>query len=190
MKLRLFILSLFLACSFPGFPQQIQFFGEDLHFKYSRELFEVEGLYYFRNLTGKEVRQVLFYPFPDTEKYGDISYISVHPENDTTSMLATQSEKGSLFKLLIPPEGEVAYHIAYGQKVKNGNAKYIITTTQQWAQPFEFARYDLTFPDTLAIRSVSIPPDTISNDNGSIVYRWEREDFMPEKDFEFNFRSE
>lgn len=190
MKLRITILSVFLLCIFPVFAQQIQFFGEDLHFKYSGKLFEVEGLYYFRNLTGKEIRQVLFYPFPDTEKYGEISYITVYPENDTTSMLATQSEKGSLFKLMIPPEGEVAYRIAYGQKVEDGKARYIITTTQQWAQPFEFAKYDLTFPETLVIRSVSIPPDSIDRVNSNIIYRWEREDFMPEEDFEFNFRLE
>ncbi len=167
--------------------QGISFFGEDMAFSLKEDLFEVDGLYYFRNLTNEEVKQMLFYPFPDVEKYGEIAYIHVTPENDTTSMLATQSAKGSMFKLIIPPGGEVAYRISYGQKLISKQAMYIITTTQQWDAPFEFAMYNFSFPQSIIMDSVSIPPDSISSSTTETIYFWLREGFMPEVDFIFNF---
>ncbi len=51
---------------------------------------------------------MLFYPFPDVEKYGEIAYIHITAENYTTTMLVTQSAKGSMFKLILPPGRKVA----------------------------------------------------------------------------------
>ena len=189
MKFRIQVLFSALILCLQASAQEISFYAEDLHFNLTEENFEVHGLYYFRNLTDQEIKKVLFYPFPDVQKYGDISYIKVHSENDSTSMLATQSDKGSLLKLQIPPSGEVAYRIAYGQKVKNGNAKYIITTTRHWGKPFEFAKYKLTFPDNFKLDSVSILPDSVSTGNGKIYYHWKRKNFMPVTDFEFEFKT-
>jgi len=182
------IIALFII-SIPIFVsgQRISFFGEDLNFSLKKDIFEVDGLYYFRNLTDKEVKQMLFYPFPDVEKYGEIDYIRVRPQGDTTSMLATQSAKGAMFKLLIPPNEEVAYRISYGQKPVSGEATYIITTTQYWKTPFEFAKYSFSFPNNLSLNFVSIPPDSITSSAEKTRYDWEREDFMPEVDFIFHF---
>jgi hypothetical protein len=167
--------------------QRVSFFAEDLNFSLDKDIFKVDGLYYFRNLTDKEVKQMLFYPFPDVERYGEIAYIRVTPQNDTTSMLATQSEKGAMFKLLIPPKEEVAYRISYGQKPISDEATYIITTTQYWKKPFEFAKYSFSFPNNISLDSISIPPDSVTSSDGNTRYYWEREGFMPEVDFIFHF---
>ena len=184
---KIVIISIIIFLPILIFGQKTSFFKEELDFKLTKDVFEVDGLYYFRNLTDGELKQMLFYPFPDVEKYGEIAYISVTPENDTTSMLATQSPKGSMFKLMIPPKGEVAYRIKYGQKLVSDEAMYIITTTQRWQKPFEFAKYSFTFPYEIAIDSISIPPDSITVSAGNTFYYWEREDFMPEVDFIFHF---
>lgn len=189
MKYRLLLFFSAMILSLQVFAQKISFYAEDLQFNLSKDNFEVDGLYYFRNLTHREIKQILFYPFPDVQKYGEISYIRAHRENDTTSLVATQSDKGSLLKLQIPPSGEVAYRIAYRQTLKNGSAKYIITTTRHWGKPFEFAKYRLTFPNTLKLDSVSILPDSVSTGKGKIYYHWERENFMPVTDFEFEFKT-
>lgn len=180
---------LFLVFTLPIFVcgQRISFFAEDLNFSLKKGLFEVEGLYYFRNLTDIEVKQMLFYPFPDVEKYGEIAYIRVTPENDTTSMLATQSQMGSMFKLIIPPYGEIACRISYGQKLISNEAMYIITTTQHWDAPFEFAKYSFSFPQNILLDSVSIPPDSTASSADGTIYFWEREGFMPQVDFIFNY---
>jgi len=167
--------------------QRISFFKESLDFNLEENFFEVDGLYYFRNLTDREVKQMLFYPFPDVEKYGEIAYIEITRENDTLSMLATQSHNGSMFKVTIPPYGEEAYRIRYGQKLVSNEAMYIITTTQEWDLPFEKAIYTFTFPKSFTINSITIPPDSIETSADKTVYYWEREDFMPDVDFIFKF---
>jgi hypothetical protein len=182
------IITLFIF-SIPSFAtgQRISFFAEDLTFSLNEGIFEVDGLYYFRNLTDKEVKQMLFYPFPDMEKYGEIAYIRVSPQNDTTSMLATQSDKGAMFKLQIPPNEEIAYRISYGQKPVSGEATYIITTTQYWKKPFEFAKYSFSFHENITLNSISIQPDSIASISGKTCYYWDRESFMPEVDFIFQY---
>ena len=169
------------------FGQRISFFREDLDFRLTKDIFEVDGLYYFRNLTDVELKQMLFYPFPDVDKYGEIAYIQINIENDTASLLATQSLKGSMFKVIIPPNGEVACRIRYGQKLISNEAMYIITTTQRWARPFEIANYSLTFPINIQLDSISMPPDSVGQSADDTKYYWKREGFMPEVDFIFRF---
>jgi len=138
-KFKLLLLTLF----FNGFllGQNISFFKEDLNFKLNQDSFVVDGLYYFRNTTNKEVQQMMFYPFPDIEKYGEINSIEITKKGDTVSQIATVSKKGSLFKLFIEPNGEAVYHIRYNQQLKSNQAKYIITSTQHWGEGFEQANY-------------------------------------------------
>lgn len=170
--------------------QQISFFAEDLNFSLTQDVFEVDGFYHFRNLTDHEVKQMLFFPFPDIKKYGEITFIKIHQKNDTTSALATQSEKGSMFRVCVPANGEIAYRISYGQKVICNEVRYIITTTQNWAKPFEFAKYRMTLPNHIHIHSTSILPDSTAALNEKITWFWEREIFMPDKDFIFEFSVE
>ncbi|MCF8365294.1 MAG: hypothetical protein K9H16_05905 [Bacteroidales bacterium] len=178
-------LLLIINFSINSFGQNISFYAEDLDFYLTDSTFEVDGLYYFRNNSTHDIKQMLFYPFPDIEKYGEITFIKIQIEGDTTSMLATQSAKGSLFKVKIPANGEVAYRINYGQKLKSCEAKYIITTTQAWHEPFEFANYSLSFPETMNVDSVSISPDSTAIEAGLKKYFWQRKDFMPDRDFIF-----
>lgn len=188
MKMRAWLFSVTIIFSLQLFCQRISFFREDLDFKLSKELFEVDGLYFFRNNTHTEIRQMLFYPFPEIGKYGEIVYIKINPEGDTASMLATQSAHGAMFKVLIPPAGEVAYRIKYGQKIKTNMAKYIITTTQKWEKPFEIANYSLELAHGVQLDSISILPDSIVRLADKTCFHWKRENFMPVCDFDFYFR--
>ncbi len=184
----LILTSLLLISGLSSFSQKIEFFKEDLKFSLNGELFVVDGLYYFRNTTDTEVKQMLFYPFPDVEVYGEIAFIQITKANDTISQLATQTSKGSLFKVQIPANAEIAFHISYGQKLKSDKAKYIITTTQKWGTPFEQADYRLEIPSSLSITNFSIPPDTRFQKDTLMIYTWKRQDFMPVVDFDFEFR--
>jgi hypothetical protein len=150
-------------------------------------LFEVEGSYYFRNLTGDTVHQSLLYPFPDTEKYGNITSFNVVETGDTVPVVVHQSREGAILRITVPAMDETMYRISYGQKIKTGEARYIITTMHHWSKPLEQASYTLTFPDNIHIDDISIPPDSIVRSNEKTVYYWYRENFMPSADFIFNF---
>jgi len=170
------------------FSQKIEFFKEDLKFSLHDSLFLVDGLYYFRNTTDAEVKQMLFYPFPDVEVYGEIAFIEITKAGDTVSQLATETAKGSLFKVQLPAKGEIPFHIRYGQKLKSEKARYIITTTQKWGSPFEQADYRLEVPSSVVVTNFSIPPDTLFQKDHLQIFTWKRTDFMPVVDFDFELR--
>lgn len=174
---------------FSGFcsGQSISFFREDINFTLEAGNFEVNGLYYFRNNSEKKIRQLLFYPFPDIQQYGKIGSIEIVRLGDTLSEIATLSEKGSMYKLVIEPYEETIYHIVYNQILPSSQASYILTTTQQWRTPFEQANYTLKKPAYLVIDSLSIQPDSMLNNNDSTYYFWNRRNYMPEDDFNIWF---
>lgn len=184
---RLLILVLIIGLIPETKSQKIKFFSEDLTFKLQQDIFEVDGLYFFRNITDSEVQQVLFYPFPDVEKYGEISFVSITTQGDTASMLLRQTDRGAFFRVELQPTEQMAYHIIYRQKLKSKKAKYIIVTAQKWGKPFETADYRLEFPDSLKLTSVSIEPDATFLKGQLNSYTWRRQNFMPTVDFEFEF---
>jgi hypothetical protein len=167
--------------------QNIAFFSESLTFRLQPGMFELDGLYYLRNNTDAEVRQAMFYPYPDVEKYGEVSYISVNREGDTASLLVRQRKDGAIFMVTLGAREEASLHIRYTQNLISNKAKYIVLTTQAWGKPFETANYRLEVPGSLHVTSMSIEPDTIFSAGSNRIYRWERENFMPEVDFEFEF---
>ena len=189
MSLKTIVLALGMFISVPVLSQQVSFFAEDLQFTLSDSCFEVGGWYYFRNNTSKEIRQMLFYPFPNLEEYGEVTFVEIHTKNDTSNLVATKSDKGSMFRLQIPANQEKAIWIRYRQKTRSNQAKYIITSTQAWDEPFEEAHYQLQFQANLSTLNSSIPPDSISESNGQVSYYWERKNFMPDRDFEFEFKT-
>ncbi len=186
MKIVAVVVFLFLICPI-GFCQKMDFYSESLTFRLQKGQFELDGLYYLRNNTETELRQALFYPFPDIERYGEISYISITKEDDTTSMLIKQTEKGAMFAVHLLPKQEAAYHIIYRQSLKSYEAKYIILTTQKWGKPFETADYRLEHPGNLKLTDISILPDTSFYQNDRKIYLWQKNNFMPTVDFEFEF---
>jgi hypothetical protein len=186
MKLILAALFICLAWS-AGFSQKMDFYSESLTFRLQHGQFELDGLYYFRNNMQSELRQVLFYPFPDIERYGEVSYISVTGHGDTASVLINQTDKGALFAVHLMPDQQKAYHIIYRQRLKSNEARYIVLTTQKWGKPFEQADYRLIIPDSIRLTNISIEPDSAFLLEDQQIHLWHRENFMPVKDFEFGF---
>ena len=43
--------------------QKIEFIAESIDFTINRDLFSINGIYYFTNKTEQEVRQTIFFPF-------------------------------------------------------------------------------------------------------------------------------
>ena len=167
--------------------QDVEFFREDLEFRLHGNVFSVDGLYYFRNPASHPVKQVLFYPFPDESLYGKVSEEFGTELPDSASCLMSRTKTGAMIRLEIPPNAEKVLRIGYTQHLSGNTAKYIITTTQNWEKSFEQATYQLGVAENLHIKSFSIPPDSFLQKGNTIVYTWERKDFMPDTDFEFEF---
>lgn len=187
---RLFVVLLMMASQSysQSVSQSVSFYREDLDFRLSEYMFEVDGWYYFRNNTNKEISQIMIYPFPDTLKYGEILYVRVSGRNDTTSQPVKQSKFGATFMLHIAPYDTTSYRISYGQRNKCNEARYIITTTKSWGERFKKASYNLKIMPEISLETTSIKPDSVVQKSDCTYYYWYRENFMPDTDFLFNFK--
>ncbi|NQV18146.1 MAG: DUF4424 family protein [Armatimonadetes bacterium] len=168
--------------------KDLQFFQEDLNFMIEENYFYVDGLYYFRNTSNKELKQRLIYPFPQDSAYGKVDSLFVINVLDSTFTTNMQyGDKGASFTIQIDPDSTAVYRICYRQELKDKKAEYILTTTQTWSRPFEQVNYTLTFPKELSLDSLSYIPDSLRDENNRYIFYWHKENFMPDRNFEIHF---
>ncbi len=171
--------------------QDLQFYQEDLDLKLEENYFYVDGLYYFRNTSSKEMNRRLFYPFPQDIFYGKVDSIFVINTQDTLQETNLQNNlKGSSLTIHIDPDTTAIYRIGYRQELKETKAEYILTTTQTWGIPFEQVNYTLEFPKEFMLDSISYMPDSLREESDKYFFFWHKENFMPETNFEFNYKKQ
>ena len=169
--------------------QDLQFYQEDLDFKIEENYFYVDGLYYFSNTSDKEITRRLFYPFPQDEAYGKVDSIFVINIQDTLKETNLRNNfKGSSFTIQIDPDTTAIYRIGYRQELKETKAEYILITTQTWGIPFAQVNYTLMFPKQFSLDSISYIPDSLREESDKYIFFWHKENFMPDKNFEINYK--
>ena len=168
--------------------KDLQFFREDLSFEIKEDHFYVNGLYYFRNTSNKELKQRLIYPFPQNSAYGKVDSLFVINVIDSTITTNIQKrENCTSFTIQIDTDSTAIYRIGYRQKLKGKKAEYILTTTQTWSRPFEQVNYTLTFPKELFLDSLSYMPDSLREESNKYIFFWYKENFMPDRNFKIHF---
>ncbi len=169
--------------------QDLQFYQEDLDFKIEDNYFYVDGLYYFRNTNSKELNRRLFYPFPQDEIYGKVDSIFVINIQDTLKETDIRNnQNGISFSIHIKADTTAIYRIGYRQELKETKAEYILITTQTWGIPFEQVNYTLAFPKEFSLDSISYMPDSLREESDRYIFFWYKENFMPDKNFEINYK--
>ncbi len=171
--------------------QNLQFYQEDLDFKIEENYFYVDGLYYFRNPSNKEINRRLFYPFPQDKTYGKVDSIFVINTHDSLHETNLRNNlKGSSFTIHIDPDTTAIYRIGYRQELREAEAEYILTTTQTWGSPFEQVNYTLEFPKEFSLDSISYMPDSLREESDKYFFFWHKEKFMPDKNLEINYKKQ
>ena len=176
--------------AFPVFPQGLEFYSEDITFEIKNNYFYVNGIYHFCNVSEKEIKKLLFFPFPIDSIYGEVDSFKVTDLNrDLVNNIVKKNEKGAYFTIKLEPYGITKYRIFYRQKLLENKAEYILTTTQRWGKAFEQANYQLIVSDKTRIDSRSYQPDSCITKYNKKVYFWHREDFMPDRNMIILFDS-
>lgn len=148
--------------------------------------FEVTGKYWFKG-AGAIDRYPLLYPFPvDT----NIQFPHRIILEDTIQYMASIEEVKSK-AIHIPihcqqPE-QCTFKVRYLQKVKQKKGKYILLTTQSWERPLESGVYTLTSKLKMPLSYISYPVDTVMTHGNKMVYVFKRENFMPDRDIDFEW---
>jgi len=184
MKKLLPILLLFSSFSY---GQQADFFQEDITFRLSKSLFDVEGYYWFANNSDKAIFSNLFYPFPNYsgEKIDSVRLFNISSGENVNYNF--EGNHGISFNLNIQPRDTVLLQIGYRQEIKSDSALYILRSTKSWGKPLVKAEYKLIIPDSLTITEFSYLPDKTYEIQNQKIYYWKKKNFMPEKDMIFYF---
>jgi hypothetical protein len=164
--------------------QPIEFFREDIAFTIQDSLFCVDGIYHFWNITDKPVTKILYYPFPQDGLYGIVDSALIYNLTDSIPVkIIRRKENGVSFKVSLEPFRLGKYNIFYRQKLYGNKAEYILTTTKYWEKPLQVANFQLEIPNHIKIDSLSYEPDSIYVNKGISKYFWQRNDFMPDRNF-------
>ncbi|MFW5663447.1 MAG: hypothetical protein ACOCYD_00255 [bacterium] len=158
---------------------------EDLTFEITDSVFIVQGLYFFSSPVEKDY--LIVYPFPSENTYGhpfDIQVIDVNT-SDTLAYKMADNQSSMAFTARISAQTQL--YITYSQTLKSNKARYILMSTRSWNKPLERAEYKLLTDTNLVISGFSMPPGNTITVEGKHIYIWQKENFMPEKDFEVEF---
>lgn len=188
MKKQVLVISLLIVSAFL-WSGDLQFFREDLRFTLTDSTFSVDGDYYFRNNSQRDLERILFYPFPQDSLYGEVSE-SFAFSQDSLDVLSKISAEGSFFKVKIPADEETYIRVGYTHQLLADQAEYILLTTRNWGIPFEVVNYSLEFSKELVIIEFSLLPDELTEDDNRYYLSWYKEDFMPKTNFIVKFNKQ
>jgi hypothetical protein len=184
--LSLIILTVLQSYSLTLNSQDLQFYREDIVFRIHENNVETDAAYYFCNVGDKDIRTALFYPFPentmelvDSLVVEDMKTKSVMPFRDARS--------GVFFEIFAKAYGQSAYRVYFRQQLKEDHFRYILNSTATWGKSLEFANYELQMPLSIIPDSLTYPPDTSYILNNFRYYKWKKQNFMPDRDFEVFF---
>lgn len=166
--------------------QRLDFFREDLTFQLDSTNFTVSGQYYFRNNSLSQQRSLISYPLPRLADGPLFDTIMVFSEENLAIPFQLHDTLIS-FEIQMQPGSEKQITIIYSQRHNGNYAKYILTTTKYWGKPLQLAEFKLVVPPYINILSCFEPPDKISEFEGTSIYHWTRQNFMPANDFEIWF---
>lgn len=181
-----FILIALQSYSLTVLSQDLQFYREDIVFKASAGNVITDATYNFCNLSEKNFKAPLFYPFPENTRELIDSILVIDLKADT-ALPIREGRSGVFFPISVKAYGQAAYRVYFRQKLIEKKFTYILTSTETWGRALEFANFELQVPKELSIDSLSYPPDTSFIKNDIHYYFWKKKDFLPKKDFEVFF---
>ena len=99
----------------------------------------------------------------------------------------TKQEQGISFAITCKAADTTEVIVLYKQRVKNQSGRYILTTTGAWGRPLVNSRYTVSIPQTLTLAYMSYECDTVVKSGSSLVYRFFKKQFMPDRDLSFTW---
>jgi hypothetical protein len=171
------------------FAQSFEFFKEEIVFEINPVFFIVNGDYYFRNTTSRAISPTISYPVRRADPGKPFDTIMVYDQADLANPLKLKIvDTVAIFTVHLPPNAEKMIKVTYRQRHNGTDARYILLTTRFWNKALEDVRYSVVVMKNITIKHFSIAPDKSIDFGDTTIYYWKRKNFMPEKDFEVQFK--
>ncbi len=150
---------------------------------------EIEGLYTFTNPLPWNHTVALTYPIPDTDGLAHADSIQAHvipgPAEPARPLTLRGKDPAQPVIMLPLRKGvETRMRVIYRQKHNNAKGRYILTTTRSWKKPLEKAEFRLILQG-VTLKNSNYPVEPVKNTNGA--WQFSRTDFMPSRDWVFEF---
>jgi len=176
-----------LAAQSTGF----NFEGEKLDFhlrpdaKTGELIWELDGVYWFSNLSEEPLSQVIAFPVPSDSlcseaqdlslkigSYGDSTYVN----------LLNQWPQGFSFRLEAPQRRLVAVQISYHQRLQGKTARYVLMTTNSWGRALPLSEISLRVDKSLRVKNISLSDYQLESLEGDALFTWSLSDFVAATD--------
>ena len=160
----------------------VRFYREHVTVSVSRGLVRVSALYYFRNESGRAVRQGIRYPFPIDRFHGYPETVAVwDASGDTLDPVEfTPGDAWVHWDMTLDGGAEKIVRVDYAQPLAEKRATYIVTTTREWKRPIEVAEFEFRVPASFDSVRLSFEPDGQRVLGDTNVYYMRSESFMPD----------
>lgn len=156
-------------------PRWVDFYRERITITCHEREVEIEGIYYFRNLTGGTITMTIQYPFPVDAQ---------HPFPHEIAVENYSFRKDSLniyLHMSMTPGEEKTIRFFYKQFHYNKSAKYILSSTQYWDNPIQQADFFISVPQAWKT-GISLVPSRTDVKEGRVIYYLSRQNFYPKED--------
>jgi len=174
--------------SVDSYKPNVEFFMEEITLEVTDSTAHVKGVYYFSNNTSKEFDFPVLFPFYTDSliSYPHViePYLLENGQKNKLSYKDSPNFSGIRFRIPLQADKVTAWHLDYCQKISAKRAVYIITSTAAWKKPLDKATYYFIAPESFSGVEVWPEADTAYMDNGNIIYKCVRENFMPSQDME------
>lgn len=158
------------------------FFKENLKITLNEGEMRVEGDYYFRNQSNGSFNSPVFYPLLANELMPFPHHIEVKGKK------FYKSSEGIYWEIAFnKPQEEQKVHVLYQQKLLTSKAIYIVTSTQAWGTPLEWAEFEVNFPAAWGELKTAYPMTVVKEEKGRKYWHFSAKHFWPKQDMIFSW---
>ena len=172
--------------------EHLRFDTEVIRIYVEPDSLRIEGHYRFIVPEPRPGFQTLFYPYPADSLLGNARTVSLEWRGGDQPWQALDfrelpSRGGARWPVPLPKEGWVEVRTVYRQARLADYGRYIVTTTQDWANPLRHALFEIHLPAGARPLTFS-HPFTRAINAGENCYRFEANEFFPECDIRFTWQ--
>ena len=181
----LFLLLFFALLPFlAGMLPIVRFTDEQIDIRVFADHVVMQGTYVYQNPFPFPVTQGLSIPLPIDSDHPTPVQISARQLSPQQKPLATRYLLGRhRFNVFFKANERIQIVVEYRQQAPDKNATYLLTTTQPWKHPLQKGLYRLVPQQVVITHSnYALEPE------GDHHFRFERHNFMPQKDWQFSWK--
>jgi hypothetical protein len=172
--------------------EPLRFDTEVIRIHVEPDSLRIEGHYRFIVPEPRPGFQTLFYPYPADSLLGGARTVSLewrHGDRpwQTLEYHELPNASGARWPVPLPKEGWVEVRTVYRQARLADYGRYIVTTTQGWANPLRHALFEIHLPTGAQPLTFS-HPFTRTLTAGEKCYLFEANEFLPEHDIRFTWQ--